>query len=228
MRGPRGFGKAATDFLAALEENNSREFWQANKAIFEAEVQGPMAALIDALPARFQPFKVFRMNRDVRFSADKSPYKTMHGAVHGEDGSVHYLHVDADGLLAACGAYLMSSAQLDRYRRAVADEETGPELERVLAGVTEAGLEVGVGGAEPLKTAPRGYPKDHARIRLLRQKGVIASATLAGAKLRNGDRVRQFVVDTFTAADPLHRWLGRHVGNDPAEGDAPPSGRRSA
>jgi uncharacterized protein (TIGR02453 family) len=209
-----GFPAAATRFFAELEEDNSKAYWESHRQQFDEAVRAPMEALLDALPDPYQPFHVFRMNRDLRFSPDKSPYKTQHGAVHPESGSVHYVHLDATGLLAACGAYVLSSAQLDRYRRAVDEDGTGGELEGVLMRVAEAGLEVGVGGADPLKTAPRGYPKDHPRIELLRQKGVIASARLPGTKLRDGDPVRQFLVDTFATAEPLHHWLGEYVGDD--------------
>jgi uncharacterized protein (DUF2461 family) len=85
-----GFSLTATQFFEDLEDQNSREFWLAHKDVFEREVREPMAALLDSLPEDYQPFKVFRMNRDVRFSADKSPYKTAHGAAHGVPGGVTY------------------------------------------------------------------------------------------------------------------------------------------
>jgi uncharacterized protein (DUF2461 family) len=95
------FTAKSTRFFAGLEQDNSKDYWTANKAIFEKEVKEPMAALLDSLPERFQPFKVFRMNRDIRFSPDKSPYKTQHGAAHEIDGTVYYVHLDARGLMAA-------------------------------------------------------------------------------------------------------------------------------
>lgn len=209
-----GFPVSATRFFAGLEEDNSKAYWEAHRDTFARDVVEPMAALLDSLPERYQPFRVFRMNRDLRFTADKTPYKTMHGAVHEEDGAVHYLHLDSAGLLVACGVYLMSASQLERYRAAVADNRTGPALLRLLAQVRELGLDTGPGGAAPLKTAPRGYAREHPRIELLRQKGVIASATLTGRGLRDAMQVRQFVVDTFAAAEPLQRWLRRQVGAD--------------
>lgn len=211
---PPGFAPAATAFFAGLEADNSRDYWQRHRLTFEASVRAPMAALLESLPKRYQPFHVFRMNRDVRFSPDKSPYKLTHGAVHGERGSVHYLHLDADGLLVACGAYVLSPGQLERYRRAVAEDRPGRALERLLRRIADGGLEVGAGGTAPLKTAPRGYPRDHPRIELLRQKGVIASQLLGAADLGEGEQVRQFVLDTYAAAESLHRWLGQHVGEE--------------
>jgi uncharacterized protein (TIGR02453 family) len=208
-----GFTTRATEFFAGLESDNSKDYWTANKAVFEKEVKEPMAALVDSLPERFQPFKVFRPNRDIRFSPDKSPYKTQHGAAHEADGMVYYVHLDAHGLMAACGAYMMSPDQLERYREAVAADATGPALEGILRDLDQRGIEVGHGMGEPLKTAPRGYPKDHPRVELLRQKAVSAHGRLAETSLRDADVVRQFVVDTFDACEPLNDWIRSNVGS---------------
>jgi uncharacterized protein (TIGR02453 family) len=208
-----GFTAKATKFFAGLENDNSKDYWTANKAVFDKYVKEPMAALVDSLPERFQPFKVFRMNRDIRFSPDKSPYKTQHGAAHETDGTVHYLHLDAHGLMAACGAYMMSPDQLERYREAVAADVTGRALEGILRDLSQFGVEVGQGMGEPLKTAPRGYAKDHPRIELLRQKAVSAHRRLTGTPLRDADAVRQFVVETFDACEPLNDWIRSNVGS---------------
>jgi uncharacterized protein (TIGR02453 family) len=208
-----GFTAKATKFFKGLESDNSKDYWTANKAVFEKEVKEPMSALVDSLPDRFQPFKMFRMNRDIRFSPDKSPYKTQHGAVHEADGTVYYVHLDARGLMAACGAYMMAPDQLERYREAVAAESTGPALEGILRDLSQRGIEVGYGMSEPLKTAPRGYPKDHPRVDLLRQKAVSAHSRLAANSLRDGDVVRQFVVDTFDACEPFNEWIRSNVGS---------------
>jgi uncharacterized protein (TIGR02453 family) len=208
-----GFTAKAAEFFAGLESDNSKDYWTANKAVFEKDVKEPMAALVDSLPERFQPFKVFRMNRDIRFSPDKSPYKTQHGAAHEADGTVYYVHFDAHGLMAACGAYMMAPDQLERYREAVAADTTGAALEGILRDLDERGIEVGHGMGEPLKTAPRGYPKDHPRVELLRQKAVSAHGRLAETSLRDADLVRQFVVDTFDACEPLNNWIRSNVGS---------------
>jgi uncharacterized protein (TIGR02453 family) len=208
-----GFTTNATKFFAGLERDNSKDYWTANKSIFEDQVKEPMAALVDSLPERFQPFKVFRMNRDIRFSPDKSPYKTQHGAAHETDGTVYYLHVDARGLMAACGAYMMAPDQLERYREAVAADATGRALQGILGDLSQRGIELGHGMTEPLKTAPRGYPKDHPRVDLLRQKAVSAHRRLSGASLRDGAALRKFVVDTFDACGPLNDWIRSNIGS---------------
>ena len=109
----------------------------------------------------------------MRFSADKSPYKTAQGAVlHHDTGAVYYVALSADGLFAASGYYMMAKDQVDRFRKAVASEKSGPPVERTVAKLEKAGYEI---GGEALRRAPAGYPVDHPRIRLLRHKGMTMS-----------------------------------------------------
>lgn len=206
-----GFGPRALHFFDALEENNSREFWTAHLDEFEREVKAPMAVLLESLPQEYQSFRMFRMNRDLRFSKDKSPYKLQHSGVLGTDGIDHYLHVGADGLLVASGIYWMERDQLERYRSSVDDGRSGKALERILADLGPA-VEDETMGVASLKTAPRGYSREHPRIQLLRQKGMVAHRRLTGPGLADGARVREFVLGVFTDAKPLNAWLKRHVG----------------
>jgi uncharacterized protein (DUF2461 family) len=111
----------------------------------------------------------------------------MHGAAHGIPGAVHYLHLDASGLMVASGNYMMQSEDLERYRHAVADDASGEELTEILAALRRRrSLQVGPGGTEPLKTVPRGFPRDHPRAELLRQKGLIAMRTRPHQSCRTG------------------------------------------
>ena len=215
-----GFRASATRFFQDLEEDNSREFWLANADRYDRDVKQPMLALLESLPQRYQPFRLFRMNRDLRFTRDKSPYKTQQGAISEAEGGDYYLHLDGSGLLVAAGAYQLEPDQLERYRAAVDDARKGRALERILADLEQQ--EIGSAmGMPALRTAPRGYAKDHPRIDLLRRKGLVGSRTLTGTALRDGDGVRDFVVATFTACEPLVGWLARHVGA-PARRSEPP------
>jgi len=163
-----GWPAEALDFYEGLEADNTRSYWLAHREFYDTQVRGPMDELLAELGPEFGETKVFRPYRDVRFSTDRSPYKTTIAARIG-DG---YVQLSARGLAAGTGMYQMSPDQLERYRRAVADDLPGGELERVAAVVREQGIEVR--GHEVLKTAPRGYPADHERIELLRCKGLIA------------------------------------------------------
>jgi len=166
-----------------------------------------MAELLAELEPEFGPGRIFRPNRDVRFSADKSPYKTAIAATLEQGG---YLQLSARGLGAGAGMYMMAADQLERYRRAVADDDTGDALRTLIAATEKHGIDVS--GHDVLKTAPKGYPKDHPRVDLLRYKGLIAwkqwpvAAWLgtAGAK----KRVAEFLRDSRPLAD----WLDSQVG----------------
>lgn len=202
----QGWPEAALDFYDGLEEDNSKAYWTAHKAIYDEAVLGPMTDLTEELGKEFGETKIFRPNRDIRFSADKSPYKTAIGAVIGPG----YVQFSASGLAAGNGMYEMASDQLARYREAVAEDVTGHELERVIADITSH--TISVHGRDVLKTAPRGYPADHRRIELLRYKGLVAWRewpvepwlSTPAAK----DKVAEFIVTTL----PLHDWLHAHVG----------------
>ena len=94
-----GFPQQAFDFYAQLELDNSRSFWLANKQVYDTAVKQPFAELSDAVEARFGAMRLFRPHRDVRFSKDKSPYKTAAGAAgESEGGSAYYVQVSGEGL----------------------------------------------------------------------------------------------------------------------------------
>jgi uncharacterized protein (TIGR02453 family) len=201
-----GWPAEALDFYEGLEADNSKAYWTAHKAIYDQKVLGPMSELLEELAPEFGESKIFRPYRDVRFSADKSPYKTNIGAVVGGG----YLQLSADGLAAGNGMYVMAPDQLDRYRRAVVSDEAGEELERVISGIERHGI--GVHGRDVLKTAPRGYPADHPRIGLLRYKGVVAWQEWPVEPWLGTAAAKERVVAFLAASRPLYGWLDANVG----------------
>ncbi len=162
-----GWPEEALEFYEGLEADNSKSYWTSNKAVYEDKVLRPMTELTEHLAAEFGEPKIFRPYRDIRFSADKTPYKTHIGATIG---GTSYVQFSADGLAAGSGMWHMDPEQIDRYRAAVAAERTGAELEAIIEKIAKADVEVH--GHGTLKSAPRGYPPDHPRIALLRHKGL--------------------------------------------------------
>jgi uncharacterized protein (TIGR02453 family) len=208
-----GFPPAALEFYDGLEENNSRAYWLANKMTFEHAIREPMLALLAGLPDTYGPFHMFRPNRDVRFSADKSPYKTAQGAVsEATAGGTYYVQLSSAGLLVASGMYMMAPDQLARFRAAVAEDRSGDELEQVINTLKRAKIAVEAGHDEPLKTAPRGYPKDHPRIERLRWKACMASTEITSPSVLGSRRLRDRAAAFFERTAPLVAWLERHVG----------------
>ncbi len=206
-----GFPEEALDFYEGLEADNSRTYWQQHKAAYEAAVRVPMLALLAALEPEFGPGKVFRPNRDVRFSADKSPYKTHCGAVLSEQRghAGGYVQISAAGLLVAGGYYATESDQVERYRRAVAGDVTGARLARIVADLAAGGYEL---GGQVLKTAPRGYPKDHPRADLLRHRSLYAHRSWKPEPRLHTAAVLDLVRDAWRAFGPLNDWLADQVG----------------
>ena len=206
----RGWPAGALTFYEGLEADNSKAYWTANKATYEECVRAPFLALADEVRDEVGELRLFRPYRDVRFSKDKTPYKTAAGAAGElEGGSVVYVQLSAAGLFVASGYYQPAADQLERFRVAVADDRSGPQLEAVVASLRQEGFDI---GGEALKVAPRGFPRDHPRVALLRHKGVTAGRTFAPAKWLATAKARDRVLDTWRAAAPLHAWLDRHVG----------------
>lgn len=202
-----GWPAEALEFYEQLEADNSRAFWTAHKERYEQAVRAPMADLLDALEDEFGPGRIFRPHRDVRFSADKAPYKTHIGAFLEAGG---YVQLSADGLACGNGMYRLAPDQLARYRQAVAEDVTGAELEHVTAAVEAAGP--AVVGRDPLKSAPRGYPKDHPRIGLLRNKGLIAWQEWPPDAWLGTPAAYGRITAFLRASQPLKAWLDGHVG----------------
>ena len=209
-----GFGPKVKRWFQGLEADNSREYFADHRDVFEESVRDQMEALLTELSQKFGgDVKLFRQNRDIRFSPDKSPYKTnTYGIVHGSELAAQglYASISARGLVAGSGYHLMARDQLERYRQSVADDRRGPELARLAAGARDAGLELWGGS---LATAPRGYPRDHERIELLRRTSLALGATmpLGRSGIGRADGLG-FVAATWRAAAPVTAWLDRHVG----------------
>lgn len=202
----RGWPVEALEFFEGLAAENTKTYWQQNKAVYDAKVRAPMEELLAELAPEFGDGRIFRPYRDVRFSADKSPYKTAIGAMVG-DG---YVQLNSEGLAAGSGMWEMAPDQLERYRSSVDEARSGGKLARLVTKAREDGLDVM--GHEVLKTAPKGYPKDHPRIELLRFKGLIAWREWPAGAWLGTRRGKDRVVEFLHAAKPLNGWLRTNVG----------------
>jgi uncharacterized protein (TIGR02453 family) len=193
-------------FFHGLELDNSKRYFEAHRKQYEQEVRGPMAELVAELEPVLGPSKLFRINRDIRFSADKSPYKTNVAAVVGR----MYVHLDGRMFYVATGAHHPATPWLVRYREAVAGpagEELAEHVERMRA----AGLSVGGG---EMKTTPRGYDRDHPRIEMLRWREVGVGRQWAIEPWIATPAVKDRVLETWEAMRPMADWLTSHVPAD--------------
>jgi uncharacterized protein (TIGR02453 family) len=204
-----GIPAGAFEFYAELEHHNNREWWLEHKDRYNTLVRDPVTALLAELEPRFGPGKVFRPNRDIRFSQDKSPYKTAQGAfASAQEGVGYYLQISADGLLVGGGYHSHSPAQLVRFRNAVDASGTGESLRRIVDGVAAAGFAV---EGEKLKTVPRGYDRDHPRAELLKHKSLSAGIELGQPDWAGTADAAPKVAELWDRLRPLVDWVGRHA-----------------
>jgi uncharacterized protein (TIGR02453 family) len=202
-----GWPAEAVEFYEGLQADNTKTYWTAHKPVYDASVHAPMVELLAELAPEFGPGRISRPYRDVRFSADKSPYKTgIYATLEGGG----YVSFSAGGLSAGIGYYMMAADQLDRYRRAVADDARGADLVGIVDRLTAKQVEVG--GPGSLKSAPKGYPRDHPRIELLRHKSLIAWRHWPAAAWLGTAAAKRRVVDFLRVAAPLQAWLDEQVG----------------
>jgi uncharacterized protein (TIGR02453 family) len=202
-----GWPEEALDFYDGLAADNTKTYWTEHKAVYTGKILDPMTELTEELAAEFGEPKIFRPYRDVRFSADKTPYKTHIGAVVGGTG---YVQLSAEGLAAGAGMWQLSPEQLARYRAAVAHDRHGAELQEIIAAIEQTGITVHGHGV--LKSAPRGYPPDHPRISLLRNKGLTAWRQWPVEPWLETARAKDRLVSFFRTSLPLASWLNTHAG----------------
>lgn len=204
-----GFPAAAFDFYDDLEMDNTKSFWEAHKATYDAAVRRPMTELTGALAAEFGPAKVFRPYRDVRFAKDKTPYKTHQGAFVGlAPATGWYAEISPAGFRVGGGFYAASSADLARIRRAIDDQRLGSTLEGMLATLTGAGFEV---GGDKLKTSPRDWPADHPRNDLLRHKSLFVGRSYGFDDVIDRPDLVERVRADWRTLRPLVEWVAGQI-----------------
>jgi uncharacterized protein (TIGR02453 family) len=198
-----GFPDAAFRFFEGLQADNSKTYWTAHKHLYDTAVRAPMQALVDEIaPA---PAKLFRPYRDVRFSADKSPYKTHQGAFCEVAGGVgYYVQIDADGLFTGAGFWPHDKEYVARYRAAVDDPTTGPALQRIITKLTRAGFEI---GGDRVKTRPRGCPPDHPRLELMRHDSLYLGRRAPATPELSTPAARDVVAGDWRALRPFVAWI---------------------
>lgn len=205
-------------FLRDLRDHNSREWFEANRSRYE-DARAVFLGLVGDLIDRFDSVDdlggvtvkecVFRINRDVRFSKDKSPYKTAMSALLGRGGRKsgarsYYFHLEPEGKsILAGGLYEPRPAELGKIREALA-EDARP-LKKILA-APDFVRYFGELAGESLKTAPQGYPKDHPDIALLRRKQFMVAHGMDD-DLAASNKLIPRALEVFKAMKPFAAYL---------------------
>jgi uncharacterized protein (TIGR02453 family) len=223
MKRFKGFADADGKFFKALAKNQKREWFLAHKEEFETGWNQPMKDLLadlrEAIDASYthcelgEP-KVFRIFRDVRFSKDKSPYKTHVAGVIPVKGSAKapetpvaiYLHFGTENMIAS-GLYIMDKQVLARYRSAVADDTRGKELGKILGKLGKQGFAADIMHEDALKKVPRGFDPDHPRAELLKRKSLgVSFPPLSKGQLASPGLL-PWITERAKKVVPLVEWL---------------------
>ncbi|MCC2592038.1 DUF2461 domain-containing protein [Tessaracoccus sp. OS52] len=200
----------AVVFYQQLALDNSKEFWSANKERYQRSVREPVEMLVGELEDQFGAAKIFRPNRDVRFSNDKSPYKTHQGAyVPAGQALGWYIEVSGDGALTGGGFYHAEPTPLAALRRTI--DEHGDELAELVGELVAEGWQL---RGETLKTAPRGFSADHPHIELLRHKTLSLSRFYGEDPVVATPNFAEIVRDDWASIRPLIMWLGEALASE--------------
>jgi uncharacterized protein (TIGR02453 family) len=223
-----GFPDGTFVFLRELADHNDREWFEAHRSDYQAFWLEPAMAFVSAVGPRLQEISesvnfepgingsIFRINRDVRFSRDKSPYKTTldlwfwHGERKGWESPGFFFRLEPDELILGAGMHRFNKDQLTAFRQAIIDPKLGKSLEETLQAVRRSGS-YQIGG-KTLVRVPRGYESDHSRAHLLRHQGLWAELVGGVPATARTPRFVDVCAGHFAAMWPVSEWLLRLPG----------------
>ena len=218
-----GFSNGTTKFLAALSKNNSKPWFDEHRDEYEQHYITPTKEFVESVgPAlreispqvQAQPRvsgSIFRVNRDVRFSKDKTPYRDhidmwfWDGEGRSNSVSGFYLRITASEVIVGAGAHMMDTDRLKRFRNAVADTETGAAIAKAIDTVQAAGYTV---GGDRYKRLPKGIEDAEGMTgRLLRHNALSVDTAVSTPKELRSEAFVEFCTDHWKAMSPVHDWL---------------------
>ncbi len=217
-----GFSPETVSFFLQLGQNNNKAWFDDHRSVYDDAVLGPSRAFVEAMGTRLATIapgvhadprinrSIFRINRDMRFSKDKSPYKTYFSLIFWEGQgpklacSSFYFHVEPPTLLLGAGIYIFPDEILHAYRRAVIDPVQGPALNQAVQTVQEAGYTL---DGKRYKRVPRDYPSDHERAELLLYNGLTTGYDTVIPDSFYSLELVDYCFEHYRAMLPVHRWL---------------------
>jgi len=220
-----GFPEDSIKFFRSLGRNNNRDWFQKHKGRYDESILAPAKEFVTAISGKMTAISpdinteprinaaIRRINRDIRFSPDKTPYKTYQDfrflQGRGKEGPGYFVRFAPDSFILAAGAYRFDKGQLERYREAVADDIAGKALEVIIRKVAKAGYEI---GGSHYKRVPGSYGADHPRGELLKHAGLYAYVTTAIPKEFFGGALPAYCTGRFKKMAPLNDWVVEYVG----------------
>jgi uncharacterized protein (TIGR02453 family) len=217
-----GFPKELNSFFKNLKKNNAKVWFDNHRQEYEEFVKTPSMAFVVAMGKELKKISpdiqaipkvnksLFRINRDVRFSKDKSPYKTHLALLFWEGGNKRmespgfYFHVEDNNVLIGTGIYMFSRTQLDTYRQSVIDTKLGPDLHKTIQKIRKNGYQM---WGEHYKRVPRGFDPTHKYADYLKYNGLTAMVEMKIPKsFYTKDIIKESLVH-FKKMDGVNRWL---------------------
>ena len=217
-----GFPKEFIIFFENLKQNNSKDWFEKNRKDYEQFVMHPAREYVEEMGEKLRKIvpgvhaipkinkSLFKINRDVRFSNDKSPYKTYMG-IWLWDGdrkrmecSGFYLHVENKMVMIGVGIKMFSKPLLDRYRLGVVDKKLGAELRRIFKKVSDKGYLV---NGKHYKKVPRGFDAEHPNAEFLLHNGLTARVEEKVSDTFFSDAILKHAYSHYKNMLPMHEWL---------------------
>lgn len=221
------FPQSTERFLSALSRNNNKEWFEKNRDRFYLEFLQPAVQTVIDLGEKIQTFapniiaipkidkSIFRLHRDVRFSKDKSPYKTNLGLYFWEgkgkrmECSGFYFHIEPKNFFLGAGMYVFDPYHLKKFREIVANPEKAKELDRIIKSILRnKGFSF---GGKTFKKTPRGYDHDYEYSDLFLYSGIYAFYEVDSLKNFYKKDIVEFAYQTFKEMNPLHQWLVKEI-----------------
>lgn len=210
-----GFPKEAFQFLQGLQEDNSRSYWSEHNQTWQTVIRPTMQSLIAELEPFFGPLRMYRPNRDIRFSHNKTPYKTWVGITTqgtGPGGIGVFFAIEPRSMRMSAGSGAFAADQIKEYRRSLDNPVAGPKFERIVSTIEQAGYEITSGRRPELIRMPRGYDQDHPRSHFLKWRGVVLRHQIPYADWFETPSVVDHIIQTWSSGLPLVEWIQEYVG----------------
>ncbi|HZX96608.1 MAG TPA: DUF2461 domain-containing protein [Myxococcales bacterium] len=217
-----GFPESGLSFFRGLVENNDRDWFEAHRKTWDEEIVPSMLEWCGALAERLRDVmprlvfvpriggSLYRLNRDIRFSRDKSPYKTHVAALlwdgaEKHDSPVVYLHVSPEEVIFGGGIYLFEEARLDRFRKVLRDDGAAERLDSALAVAKKGGLKPEI--ADKLQRPARGFDPEGPRAEQSKWKGLTVVKHSKPAGWLHSAEALDRSEAAARAYAPLHEWM---------------------
>jgi uncharacterized protein (TIGR02453 family) len=218
-----GFSPDTLRFVAELRLNNEKAWFDENRSRYDEHWAEPAKLFVADLGQKLQKTvskgirfeaktngSMMRINRDTRFSKDKTPYKThldlwfWEGDQKGWQSSGFYFRLTPTVLMLGAGIHGFEPELMARYRKAVADPKSGGALTKAISAVQKAGYKV---GGETYKRVPKPYPPEHARAELLKHQGLFCGTEAKPPRELTSAKFVDYCADRYRGMLPLHQWL---------------------